>query len=405
MNHFSSIRELLNTLSRGQKLLAEMFEKRKSLSYKYDYALDLLENNEDVIQLLLSKNIIRQNGNYLELDDQFLQFFEQILEVNEEINTSYINENIRQVRDEYMRYYLQASNESDRYKYLKAVKSALRKIGRITVRNIIDLNRNIENAFKTEPDYKIKLLKLENYKLKLFAVQQLIEQTEKLINEDEPTFFRAAADEELKYIRIQLISDLTESRQNLIEIRKQIIEYINQIKFQSQFIEKLRKLKYLKDQYEIKHKTNILQLLAMNNAIAFESKPSYPLKLSLDNLQKDEVYQIIKRVSIRYIISLKPLKKSAEDLSSDDMQPQTEKEIHINLDEIKRNFASSGKNLFDYMMDYQYIREVSFEEKVTLYCQMISIFEDEFDFTDDFGRFNEVEYAIVFPGNTLRKKI
>ena len=405
MNHFNSIRELLNTLSRGQKLLAEMFEKRRSLSYKYDYALDLLDNNEDVIQLLLSKNIIRQNGNFLDLDDQFLQFFEQILEVNEEINTSYINENIRQVKDEYMRYYLQASNESARYKYLKAVKSALRKIGRITVRNIIDLNRNIENAFKTEPDYKIKLLKLENYKLKLVAIQQLIEQTEKLINEDEPTFFRVATDEELKYIRIQLSGDLTESRQNLIETRKQIIEYINQIKFQSQFIEKLRKLKYLKDQYEIKHKTNILQLLAKNNAIAFESKPSYPLKLSLDNLQKDEVYQIIKRVSIRYNSNLKPLKKSAEDLSSDDMKSQTEKEIHINLDEIKRNFASSGKNLFDYMMDYQYIREVSFEEKVTLYCQMISIFEDEFDFVDDFGRFNEVEYAIVFPNGTLREKI
>lgn len=405
MNHFNSIRELLNTLSRGQKLLAEMFEKRKSLSYKYDYALDLLENNEDVIQLLLSKNIIRQNGNYLELDDQFLQFFEQILEVNEEINTSYINENIRQVKDEYMLYYLQAGNESDRYKYLKAVKSALRKIGRITVRNIIDLNRNIENAFKTEPDYKIKLLKLENYKLKLVAIQQLIEQTEKLINEDELTFFRIAADEELKYIRIQLISDLTESRQNLIETRKQIIEYINQIKYQSQFIEKLRKLKYLKDQYEIKHKTNILPLLAKNNAIAFESKPSYPLKLSLDNMQKDEVYQIIRRVGKRYNTGLKPLKKSAEDLSNDDMQPQTEKEIHINLDEIKKNFASSGKNLFDYMMDYQYIREVSFEEKVTLYCQMISIFEDEFDVADDFGQFNELEYAIVFPSNTLREKI
>ena len=100
-----------------------MFEMRKSLSYKYEYALDVLENNEDVIQLLLSKNIIRQNGTYLELDDQFLKFFEEILEVNEEINTSCINDNIKQVKDEYMLYYLQANRDSNRYKYLKAVKS------------------------------------------------------------------------------------------------------------------------------------------------------------------------------------------------------------------------------------------------------------------------------------------
>ena len=84
-----------------------------------------------MIKLLLSKNIIRQNGTLLELDDQFLKFFEEILEVNEEINTSYINESIRQVKDEYMLYYLQATTDSERFKYLKAVKSALRKIGRI----------------------------------------------------------------------------------------------------------------------------------------------------------------------------------------------------------------------------------------------------------------------------------
>lgn len=404
MNHFNSIRELLNTLSRGQRLLTEMFEKRKSLSYTYNYALDLLENNEDVINHLLSKNIIRQNGPYLELDDQFLQFFEQILEVNEEINTSYINENIRQVKDEYMLYYLQSSNENDRYKYLKAVKSSLRKIGMITIRNILDLNRNIENAFKTEPNYKIKLSKLENHKLKLGAIQQLIEQTEKLINEDELTFFKSAADEELKFIKIQLILDLTDSRQNLIETRKQIIEYINQIKFQSQFIEKLRQLKYLKDQFEIKPKTNISELLQKNNTIVFEAKPSYPLKLSLDNMQKDEVYQIIKRISKKYRTGLKLIKQSADDLLYEDLEPQTEKEIHINLHEVNKNFALSGKHLFDYILDYQYPREVSYEEKVTIYCQMISIFEGEYEVSEIFSRYNEVEYAMVFPSDNNKKR-
>ena len=397
MNHFNSIRELLNTLNRGHKLLAEMFEKRKSLSYKYDYALDVMEGNEDAIQLLISKNIIRQNGTLLELDDQFLKFFEEILEVNEEINTSYINENIRQVKDEYMLYYLQATTDSERFRYLKAVKSALRKIGRITRRNIVDLNRNIENAFKTEPNYKIKLSKLENHKLKLAAIQQMIEQTEKLLNQDELTFFKTATDEELKYIRTQLILDLTESRQNLIETRKQIIEYINQIKYQSKFIEKLRQLKYLRDQFEIKHKTNIIEVLTNTHSLAFEAKPFYSLKLSLENLQQDEVYQLIKKVISRYKSGINPLKRSAENLSADDMKSETEKEIHINLREVKRNFAVSGRHLFSYISDYPFEREVSFAERVTIYCQMISIFEDEFEVSETFERQNQIEYAIVYP--------
>jgi hypothetical protein len=397
MNHFNSIRELLNTLSRGHKLLAEMFEQRKLLHYRYELALELMDGNEDVIKLLLSKNIIRQNGNLLELDDQFLKFFEEILEVNEEINTSYIIENIRQVKEEYMIYYLEATTDSEKFKYLKAVKSALRKIGRITMRNIVDLNRNIENAFKTEPTYKIKLSKLENYKLKLEAIQQMIVQTEKLLNEDALTFFKTATDEELKYIKTDLILDLTESRQNLIETRKQIIEYINQVKYQSKFIEKLRQLKYLRDQFEIKHKTNINEVLSNTHSLAFEAKPSYSLKLSLENLQNEEVRKIIKKVINSYHTGVNPKKFIAENLLDDEMKTETEKEIHINLYDLKKNFAVSENHLFDYIFEYKFPREVSFAERVTIYCQMISIFEDEFVVTENFERQDTIEYALVYP--------
>ena len=296
-----------------------------------------------------------------------------------------------------MLYYLQATTDSERFKYLKAVKSALRKIGRITMRNIVDLNRNIENAFKTEPNYKIKLSKLENHKLKLEAIQQMIVQTEKLLNEDELTFFKTATDEELKHIKTELILELTESRQNLIETRKQIIEYINQIKYQSKFIEKLRQLKYLRDQFEIKHKTNIIEVLSNTHSLAFETKPFYSLKLSLENLQQDDVYKLIKKVSSKYKSGINPKKIVAENLSADDLKTETEKEIHINLHEVKKNFAASGKHLFDYIYEYQFPREVSFDERVTIYCQMISIFEEEFEVSENFERQDKIEYALVYP--------
>ena len=397
MNHFNSIRELLNTLNRGHKLLAELFEKRKSLSYKYEYALDVLEGNDDIIQLLINKDIIRQNGNFLELDDQFLQFFEQILEVNEEINTSYINENIRQVRDEYMLYYLQANSDGERYKYLKAVKSSLRKIGRITVRNILDLSRNIENTFKTEPNYKIKLSKLEVHKQKLTAIQLLIEQTEKLITEDELTFFNTATDEELRTITTQLRLELTESRQNLIETRKQIIEYINQIKYQSKFIEKLRLVKYLRDQYEIKAKTNLVELINNNRATVFEPKPSYPLKISVNFLQTDTGYDIVKKLSRKIKTGVRPSVQMAEVISEDYLKPATEKEVFINIHEVKNSFTAGGNHLFDFLMNYKFLREVPFDERVTVFCQMISMFEEDFEVTEKFNRHNDIEYAVVYP--------
>lgn len=372
-----------------------MFEKRKSV-YRYEYAVELMDHQEDVIKLLLGKDIIIQNGSTLELNDQFLDFFADILEVNEEINLSYINEHIQQIK-EYATYYLQSNTESERYKYLKNVKSILQKIGRSTLRNIVDLNRNIDNAFKTEPNYKIKLTKLENHKHKLEAIQSLIEQTELLLKEDELTFFKLATDENLKEIRTQLVLDLTESRQNLIETRQQIIEYINQIKYQSKFIEKLKQLKYLRDQFEIKHKTNIQYILSENNALVFENKPSYRLKLSLENLQKDEYYELIKKVRKRYKSTVNPESNAAGRLSKDDLQAQTEQEQFIDLYKIRNDFKRSGQELFTFLLHYDFVQKVAFEQLVTIYCQLISTFEDELEFSDNYLQFNNIEYAEVYP--------
>jgi hypothetical protein len=374
-----------------------MFEKRKMLSYKYEYAVDLMDGNEDVIKLLISKDIIKQTGNLLELDDQFLKFFEDILEVNEEINTAYVNENIKRIKEEYIRYYLQASNDSERYRYLKAVKSSLVRIGTITNRNIVDLNRNIENTFKTEPNFRIKLSKLENHKIKLLAIQQLIEQTEKLLTEDELTFFKNAADEDLRFIRLQLIRDLTQFRQNLIETRKQIIDYINQIKYQSRFIEKLRHLKYLRDQFEIKHKTNIIDVLSENNSLAFEAKPVYPLKLSIENLQSDEAWELIKKVRNRIRTGILPRFEIAEDIEEHEILSSDEKETFIDLHALKATFDKSGKDLFSFVMESDFPASKTFADRVTVYCQLVSLFDMDLEVTDDFGRTEDMEYAIVLP--------
>ena len=58
MNSFSNIKELLSTLVREHKLLTEMFEKRKTLSYKYDFALELVEYNEDRLHFLINYSVM-----------------------------------------------------------------------------------------------------------------------------------------------------------------------------------------------------------------------------------------------------------------------------------------------------------------------------------------------------------
>ena len=39
----------------------------------------------------------------------------------------------------------------------------------------------------------------------------------------------------------------------------------------------------------------------------------------------------------------------------------------------------------------------TFDEIVTLYCQLISLYEDEFTVSDSYGQHADLEYALVYP--------
>ena len=397
MNTFSSIQQLLATLSREQKLLSELFEKRKMLSFNYDYALELVEFDADKISALIDYAVVRQNGNNLELDDLFLQFFEQVMEVNEEINVSYINEHIQNITQS-INYFLEENNETRKYGYLRQVKQALRKIGVIAVRNVVDLNRNIENTFKNEPNYKIKKIKLEHLDEKRNSIYQLINQTDDLVTLRELTFFKVASDEELNRIIILLKLQLNECRHNLIDIQKQIIEYLNRIKHQSGVIEKLRQIKYLKDQFELKSKTDIVDILAENTAVIFEPNPVYTLNIPLDQIQADDDARlVIEKVAKRIRTNVKGTMPLLGSISDEYLETQIQEEIQINLDEVKNGFMAGGNNLFEFICSYDFGREVSFDECVTIYCQMISQFDTLFKITDSYNTREDVEFAMVYP--------
>lgn len=397
MNTFSNLKELVSALNKEQKLLTEMFKKRKSASYKYEYALDLVDNDDNRIQYLLNRSVIRQNGSNLEIDDEFLQFFEIALDANEEINTSYINDNLEKVKQN-IDYYFNEPNEQRKYEYLRTIKNTLRKLGTITLRNVVDLKRNIDNTFKNEPTYKNKRAKLLNLDVKRKDITKLITQTEKLITEDDVTFFNTATDEELRRVIVQLKIQLGKCTHNLIEIERQIIDFLNQIQYQSNVIEKLRLIKYLKDQFTLETTTDLKSILVINDSVIFEPNPTYKLKLSLEYLQaNEEAFTSIIKIAKRLKAGINLKRPVAEKISSEYLETQIEEEIQINLEEVKNGFVASSYNLFDFIMNYNFAKKVSFEDRVTIYCQLISQYEDIFEITDQFEEKQEIEYAMVYP--------
>ena len=383
-------------MRKEEKILTDFFSKRKLSGLKYDYVSDILGNDDDRLRFLVDKEVIRENADTFELDDLYIGFFEQVLDANEEINISYINEKIETIKQN-IAYYINEKGETKRNEYVRKIKSTLRNIAAITIRNVIDLQRNVESTYKTEANYRNKKLKLQNLDKKSNDITALILQSEKLVDENEASFFTATLDDELQNIITALKISLDKSKHNLIEIKKQIINFLNRIHSQSAFVEKLRKIKYLKDQYTLSSSSDFKSVLDNNNDVVFEPSPQYPLKLSLPYLQTDDLaHEIILKVAKQKKSGIKPVRPVAEEISQEFLDTHTEEEIVINYDVIRKAFLASGYNrLMDFVEVYKYPKDVDFEELIMIYCQLVSMYEMDFGFTGDYQNKNGVKIAVV----------
>ncbi|WP_308773761.1 hypothetical protein [uncultured Bacteroides sp.] len=408
---FRSIHEIINTIAAARGLLTEMFEKRKTLSFRYSDALALLKDDENRLKLLIEKEVIRQNGNFVELDARFLDFFELLLEANEDINTAIIDENIAYLH-ELMDYYEKEQIVSRKESYVRNIKITFQKIARTTLRNIMNLQSSIDNAFKHEPTYQIKIAKLENLDKKRIHIQQLIDTTENLILHEERRFFQQATDEELNRILLELRSELQLSAHSLIRAQQDIINYLNQIKSQVILVEKIRKVKYLQDQFELRSRSNLSEVLDKEHSVLLEGTVPSSFKLSLPYLSTDEARPVILKVlhNLQYREIIRSHEAGA--FSEEDMESPAMYQEVIDLEETLGDYiqaqaqarwndaSAPEEDLFHYLMHYTFAREVGEQERTTLFCQMVSLYENRLRISEEFGLYHQYEYAKIYPAHS-----
>ncbi len=175
---------LLRVISREKDILRFLFVSRKASSLRTEQALEhFLSQDSRRLDYLLEHGVIREADGLLVLEDTYLRFFEEVLEVNEEINV-----------------------------------------------------------------LSVKRKRLENLDRKREDIALLIKEAEKLFDERQRVFFGPSMDAHLKETVASVKDSLTESYHGLLELDRQIIVYLNKIEAEQRLVEKIRRIKYLKDQ-------------------------------------------------------------------------------------------------------------------------------------------------------------
>lgn len=393
---FRSIRELTRVLQQGSKLLNNMFLQRKTIAVKYDDALDTLDGDENKLKSLIAFGVIVQTGDSLELDDAYQRFFEEVLAVNEDINISSVKMYIDKLTLG-INSYLAAENNARREGFLREIRHTFKSIENATRRNVIDLKRNVDDTYKQEPNFKIKELRLKDFDEKARLIGELIQQTERVMDE-QTIFFSTAADYGLQQTVSGVRDSLRESAHGLISITAQIIDYLNRIEYQSRLVKRVRQLKYLRDQFMIEQATNVKELMMQTNDVWMERLPKYITRVSLDFLRnEDAALDILDNIRRRLSKKANINSRLAGKIDGRYLQEQTETTKAFNHQELLNGFLAQSSDLFYYVWNYSFAETLDRELRLVLFLQMASQYPEQMRFTSEMKTLDNIEYPIIYP--------
>jgi hypothetical protein len=356
----------------------------------------------------VATDVLYEHQQIVGLNDAVIAMFEDFMEIGE-VTPSFISDYINELNRN-IKYY----REGNEYRFLRVIKKYLKRIGVAISREIIKLQKNVDDTYKNESNYRIKLQKLDDYRLKRDTIIEFIERTEDVIDETRK-LFDITNDLELHGIVSQLRQTLIENLDYLIEIQTDITDFINKIQFQLDVYKKAQRLKEVKDQGQLHYKTNFKEVIGSLNPIGFNGIRGPRTKISVEFLYMDDGHDICRRVAEKYKITRLMARRLAEKLPANFKDQRAEAFVKLDTLTLLNKFLGQKKNLFEFLMDYKFPKTlglVTFEERITLFVEIAMEFDKKLDFRftlekyewlDDAGKTRRLGYTLILPGKVKTK--
>ena len=240
-------KEILSLLYHNRDVVDFLFGNRDSVT------VNELLSREDITaeqyQKLVAYDVLYEHQQVVGLNDAVIAMFEDFMEIGE-VTPSFISDYINELKRN-IRYY----QEGSEYRFLRSIKKYLKRIGGAISKEIVKLQKNVDDTYKNEGNYRIKLQKLEDYRLKRDTIIEFINRADEVIDETRK-LFELTNDLELYGIVSSLRNILIENLDYLIEIQTDITDYINKIQFQLDVYKKVQRIKEVKDHGQLHYKTN-----------------------------------------------------------------------------------------------------------------------------------------------------
>jgi hypothetical protein len=292
----------------------------------------------------------------------------------------------------------------------------LKRINSALTREIIKLQKNVDDTYKNESNYRIKLQKLEDYREKRDTIIDFIKKTSDVVEETR-SLFSLTNDSELYGIVNSLKASLIENLDYLIEIQTDITDFINKIQFQLDVYKKAQRLKEIKDHGSLYFKSNFKEIVSGINTLKHNGIKTPRTKIAIDFLFTDDGHVLCKRIAEKYKLTRLMVRGIAGKMSGDFKDKGLEQQIKLDTEKLVERFLVQSKdNLFEYLMNYKFpkaIGTVSFEDRLSLFVEIAMEYQNildfkyrlqYYDYEDNEKNKKRLGYTLILPLNEKVKK-
>lgn len=404
-----NVKDILSQLYHNRGVVEFLFANRENVTVNELLARE--DITAEQYQKLRSLDLLYEYENVVSLNDAVVAMFEDFMEIGE-VTPGFINDYINELK-RHIRFY----EEVHEHRFLRSIKKYLKRINIALSREIIKLQKNVDDTYKNESNYRIKLQKLEDYREKRDTIIDFIKKTEEVIEQTRSLFIHTN-DTELYGIVNSLKGNLIENLDFLIEIQTDITDYINKIQFQLDVYVKVQRLKEIKDHGALHFRTNFTETVKGLLPLRFNGVKGPRTKIAVEYLFTDEGHVLCQRIAQKYKISRLMARGMAGKLPGNFKEKLIDNQIKMDTEKLVDRFLAQNKlNLFEFLIQYKFpkaVGDIKLNDRLSLFVEIAMEYEKTLDFKYMLNYFEyedqdtqakkRLGYTVILPVTEGKKK-
>lgn len=360
------IEKLFSNLNYHKDLIFYLFEHRDKV-VRFDECEKLISYEK--LEVLENFELIEKIDDKIYLDNRVITFLENYLNIDENIEVSIIFEKIKDLKHKIA---ILTEYKNKQNSIIPQIRRELKKCDFILIQNLFKLRIHIDRVYKSIDEFKLKIIELKFYEEKLQELSLALEQFHEflhLYHSKLALFYNSELNELLKIIKANHL----QINKSLIPLTQDVCEYINKATQKNILIEKITKLKELKDSLSLNESTNIKTQLESFDML--QSQISIKTRLDTAIIEEESFYKILEKST-----NLKVKTKKATKIEFHEIKEEFD---FVDVYSLHLNFKFSKQNLIEFLLSNNELKTKDFEQIMQIYCKLILLYESDYLIEDE----------------------